>query len=479
MDTARYVLGVMLVVGVPPAVVFWIIIHPLAGFWRRVGSLTSYTVVTSLCILIGWGVYRARNAVLGPDLGTNYLLFFPGALLYGASAWLSVLTKRQLSMSIFSGVPELAKEGTPGVLLQEGVYSMIRHPRYLSVIVGTTGFAMFVNYVGAYLMVLGTIPALYLVVLMEEKELAQRFGTEYEEYRSRVPAIFPRIGKRGVPLLLLLFLLSSPAAAQQGRVMESQSFNSATLEMDWEYSVYLPPGYDTDDRSYLTVYLLHGYSGNHTNWIRLGDAAFTADSLTAEGMIPPVILIMPDGRNSFYVDSDPIEGFGGVETALVRDLVDHVDATYRTHGARRGRMIAGLSMGGYGAIHLAFKYPEVFGAAASLSGALPMGEPEQQHLFSPAFGVPFDPARWEEESPYRQISRVKESGVRLPVFLTVGDDDSPWLYEGAVDFYTALLEAEMPAELRMTDGPHSWEVWDHALKETLTFFSQVFRARYR
>jgi len=279
-------------------------------------------------------------------------------------------------------------------------------------------------------------------------------------------------------VVLPLVLLPQASHGQRGTVLESRSFQAPALEAVLEYSVYLPPGYDQEDRSYLTVYLLHGYGGDHTNWVRMGDAALTADSLIAEGSIPPVILVMPDGRNSFYVDSDPDVGFGAFETAIVHDLVSHVDSSYRTVRSRRGRMIAGLSMGGYGAIHLALKYPGQYGAAASLSGAHPRGEPERQDLFSPAFGDPFDPARWEEENPFNWISRLKESGLRLPVYLTVGDDDAPWLYEGSVDFYTALQEAEIPAELRITDGPHSWEVWDAALAETLTFFAGVFRARY-
>jgi enterochelin esterase family protein len=264
-----------------------------------------------------------------------------------------------------------------------------------------------------------------------------------------------------------------------GTVLESQSFRSQSLGREWEYSVYLPPGYGEEERSYLTVYLLHGYGGDHTNWVRLGDAAFTADSLTAVGATPPLILIMPDGRNSFYVDSDVEEGFGPLETALVRDLVEHVDERYRTVRTRDGRMIAGLSMGGYGAVHLAFKFPELFGAAASLSGVLSRAAPERKDLLSPAFGVPFDLRRWEDDNPFGRITAVKEASLRVPVFLTCGDDDAPWLYRGAVDFYEALQDAEMPAELRMTDGPHSWDVWDSALPHALDFFSRVFRARYR
>jgi enterochelin esterase family protein len=292
--------------------------------------------------------------------------------------------------------------------------------------------------------------------------------------------VSPVLRCAGAAAALLAVLLSPPrAGAQQGRVLEGRSFRSESLDRDWAYSVYLPPGYEAGEQAYPTVYLLHGYGGDHTNWVRMGDAAITADSLIAVGAVPPLILVMPDGRDSFYVDSDPAAGFGAVETALVRDLVAHVDATWRTIAARRARMIAGLSMGGYGAVHLAFKYPEVFGAAASLSGTLARGEPGRADLFAPAFGDPFDLARWEAENPFGRIARVKESGMAIPVYLTVGDDDAAWFYQGAVDFYVALKEAEMPAELRVTNGAHTWEVWDRGLREVLHFFADVFRARYR
>jgi enterochelin esterase family protein len=271
---------------------------------------------------------------------------------------------------------------------------------------------------------------------------------------------------------------SATGLAQSGRVLENQSFRSAALGRELRYAIYLPPGYDYDQRHYLTVYLLHGYSGDHTNWVRLGEAARTADSLIGADSIPPVILVMPDGRNSWYVDSDPGSGSGAYETAIVEDLIRHIDGQYRTISERRGRMIAGLSMGGYGALHLAFKHPELFGAAASLSGALWTGEPDRLGLLEGAFGEPFDPEVWARENPFAWVSRPKELDLRLPTYLTVGDDDRLALYRGAVDFYAALARAEMRAELRITDGGHGWGVWAAALRETLLFFSQVFQSRY-
>jgi len=199
MDTTRYVLGVMLIVGLPPAIVFWLLVHPLAGFWRKAGPLITYSVLAVACSLLGVLIFRFRWELLGSDLGTNPALICCGVVLYAASAWISVLTKRKLTLRAFVGLPEISQPRPGDVLLQEGVFGVIRHPRYLSVIVGTAGFSMFVNYFGGYLMVLGSALALFLVIFFEERELAIRFGSAYEAYRSRVPAMVPRFSRASRP----------------------------------------------------------------------------------------------------------------------------------------------------------------------------------------------------------------------------------------------------------------------------------------
>ena len=199
MNTARYVLGVMLIVGLPPAIVYWLLLHSLVGFWRRIGTWAAITSIGLVGVGVGFVIYKEKSWVLGTDFGTNWILILFGAFLYGLSVWVSVVTNRTLKLRTFSGVQELA-EGAPGdELLQEGIYNVVRHPRYLSVVVGTSGFSLFVNHLGAYLTVLATIPALYLVVALEERELAGRFGNLFEEYRSRVPAFVPRFRSRPTP----------------------------------------------------------------------------------------------------------------------------------------------------------------------------------------------------------------------------------------------------------------------------------------
>jgi protein-S-isoprenylcysteine O-methyltransferase Ste14 len=197
MDTIRYVLGVLLVVGLPPAIFFWLLIHPLAGFWRRLGPGISYGLVTVACVVLGLAFYRFRDVFLGRDLGTSWILTVPGVGFYALSAWISILTRRQLSLRTFAGVPEIGEGDRVGVLLQEGIYGVIRHPRYLSVIIGTAGFSLFVNYLGTYVLVLASTVFLFLVIRLEELELSHRFGATYEAYRSRVPSLIPHLRNTG------------------------------------------------------------------------------------------------------------------------------------------------------------------------------------------------------------------------------------------------------------------------------------------
>jgi protein-S-isoprenylcysteine O-methyltransferase Ste14 len=194
MDKTRTFLGILLVVSLPPSVLFWLLIHPFARFWRGLGPRLTYLIAGVLFSLMALALFMARGSLLGPDLGTNWSLILVGCILYLVSAWISIVTRRTLDNRTFAGLPELSPEDSKGVLLQEGIYGLIRHPRYVSVIIGIAGYSMVVNYLGPYLIYLGSVLALLLVIFFEERELANRFGAEYEDYRSRVPAFFPRIG---------------------------------------------------------------------------------------------------------------------------------------------------------------------------------------------------------------------------------------------------------------------------------------------
>ncbi len=137
---------------------------------------------------------------------------------------------------------------------------------------------------------------------------------------------------------------------------------------DVSYLVYLPPGYDKEtQKRYPVIYWLHGMGGN----IRAGAAVFVPllDAAIKQGSMPPVIVVLPNGMvNSFYCDT--ADGPHPVESVIIKELIPHIDETYRTLPKREARIIQGFSMGGYGAAHLGFKYPELFGTVIVNSGAL-------------------------------------------------------------------------------------------------------------
>ncbi|MCP4899328.1 MAG: isoprenylcysteine carboxylmethyltransferase family protein, partial [bacterium] len=104
----------------------------------------------------------------------------------------AIKRRRHLTTRILAGIPELSRSGEPGVLLTEGIYSRIRHPRYVEVMTGVLAYALFANYIGLYYLTVATLPTLLLIVIIEEHELRQRFGDEYTDYCSRVPRFIPR-----------------------------------------------------------------------------------------------------------------------------------------------------------------------------------------------------------------------------------------------------------------------------------------------
>ncbi len=270
-------------------------------------------------------------------------------------------------------------------------------------------------------------------------------------------------------LVVLAFMLFTVASAQTGTVLERQL--SAGGPEPLHYTVYLPDGYDRDERSYPVVYLLHTYLGSDTDWVRYGGAADIADSLITADTIPPLILVMPDAKNSWYINSP---GYGQYETALL-SLMNHVDSTYRTIPERGSRAVGGASMGGYGAARLAIKYPERFAAAAVMSGAVFAEVPEYAlGAHQKVFGTPLDRARYQRERPETLLRRW---GVRTPrpaFYLSVGDNDTITPYGLSVRLQRALQDAGAESQLRVTDGAHVWPVFESALENVLIFFAVEF-----
>ena len=169
-NTFRYILGVVLVIGLPPGVAWWFVVHPFVGFWRKVGARGTMTVMILFFAVSVAGLAMIRDTLLGPDLGLRWPLVGLGAALSVAAMYIAVKRKKYLTMRILAGVPEVETEvGKRGKLLAEGPYALIRHPRYVEITLSAFGYAAVANYLGCWIVAILMIPVLHLVVLMEER----------------------------------------------------------------------------------------------------------------------------------------------------------------------------------------------------------------------------------------------------------------------------------------------------------------------
>jgi S-formylglutathione hydrolase FrmB len=311
-------------------------------------------------------------------------------------------------------------------------------------------------------------------------------------------------------------LAASPcAAAAQGRV-DSATFWSQSLGIRKRFLVWLPPSYDTaPQRRYPVAYYLHGLWGSEHNWTGLGSLHRSLESLTAAGM-PELIVVMPDGDDGWYTTWNWLGDWDGCRRGftprpgdtvdsycvpwphyddyIARDLVAYVDSTWRTRADRSHRAIAGLSMGGYGAIALALSYPDVFTAAASHSGLLsplyigghPFSAPPRYApdldalsasygerlwpLMRPMFGP--DTAGWWSRDPSRKARRLAQRDRdSLPaLMIDVGVDDRL-----AVDqtraFHHELQALRIPHVYAEWPGDHSWAYWTLHARESLRWIA--------
>ena len=193
MSTVRLIFAVALMVGLPPGLLMWFIVHPFVGFWRRLGVKTSLAINIVVMFAAVAGLWFLREPLLGRDLGTSWPLVVLGVALAIVAIRMGLVRKKYLTFRILSGLPEFASaEEEQGKLLTEGPYARIRHPRYVEVIVAVLAYAFIANYVGVYILALITPPLVHLIVLLEEHELRNRFGEEYDLYSARVPRYIPK-----------------------------------------------------------------------------------------------------------------------------------------------------------------------------------------------------------------------------------------------------------------------------------------------
>jgi S-formylglutathione hydrolase FrmB len=311
---------------------------------------------------------------------------------------------------------------------------------------------------------------------------------------------------------------SNPPAGNAPSHIETRTFASAALGVQKRYLVYLPRGYDDSQHRFPVVYLLHGLGGNETDWTQQGHLREAADAASFAA-----IVVMPDGDDGFYANgTTPVE----YETCLhqkppwdpretpstycvrapryedyvVVDVVADVDASFRTLRDRRSRGIAGLSMGGFGALSLAMRHTDVFSAAASHSGMASLlyqgPHPYVQGRATLAdsmahwgsqytkrfrehvqrvFGS--DLEVWRSHDPSVVAARLERGALAL--HLDCGDADDYHFEDHASYLHDLLTSRGIPHEFKIVPGAHRWEVWAAMLPSSLRFFAAQLAAEPR
>ncbi len=327
------------------------------------------------------------------------------------------------------------------------------------------------------------------------------------------PASKPATTTGATPATPAVATTPTPTPAPATGTVETHTFASAALGVEKEYVVYLPAGYAANPATrYPVFYYLHGLGGNENNWVKGGALDESANTLGLQA-----IVVMPDGDDGFYIDSAmPIDfdacmkdGTGlfmpgmqsrketcvrkrKYETYIVKDLIAEIDAKYRTIATREGRAIAGLSMGGFGALQLSMRHPDLFAAAASHSGVDALlyegpypyekgkvtlfkavkkpagGGNEILHWLYGLFGNKIE--TWRSYDPATLAMKVEAGKPAL--YLDCGTEDVFLLNNGATYLHDLLVERGIEHAFYIGPGRHDFTFWKPRLPESLKFLRE-------
>jgi enterochelin esterase-like enzyme len=289
-----------------------------------------------------------------------------------------------------------------------------------------------------------------------------------------------------VQLILLFVCTFVIGSFAQGFVKEKQVIKSTVLNKEVHYSIFLPSDYYTSERAYPVTYLLHGYGDADDGWIQFGEVNRLADDAIKAGKIPPMIIVTPDGFTSFYING--ADGKLNYEDFFIKELIPHIEKTYKVKAERRFRGIAGLSMGGYGSLIYALKYPNLFVASAPLSAVvwtdndiINLNENMFNGLFGNSMGKNLKgkdrlTSAWLSNSPLAIIEKkTKEELSAVRYWIDCGDDD--FLTIGNAQLHIALTNKNVPHEFRMRDGAHNWTYWRTGIIDALAFIGDSFHQK--
>lgn len=278
-------------------------------------------------------------------------------------------------------------------------------------------------------------------------------------------------------LVILFMILFNHVFSQGGKVYDNLSMPSKILKMERKYAVYLPPGYETSERSYPVLYLLHGGGDDQTGWVQFGEVAHIADKAINEGKSTAMIIIMPDANTGRRGYTNSATGDWLYEDFFFNELMPFVEKKYRIKGEKRYRAVSGLSMGGHGSFIYALHRPELFSSACPLSAYCgPLTFEEAKTNLKRDNQSISDTVVFKFFSKYsvNELIKAAPDSTKKSVrwYIDCGDDD--FLYEGNSLAHIAMRKKDMPHEFRIRQGGHTWTYWRQALPEVLEFVSMAF-----
>ena len=282
-----------------------------------------------------------------------------------------------------------------------------------------------------------------------------------------------------------LRLLIATAIILQGllcnaAVTDTISIRSIPMAKTYKAAIVLPDSYTKNNSNYPVLYLLHGGYGHFGDWL-----SKTPDKMLVKNLADQynIIIVMPEGEVFSYYWDSPVDAASQFETYISKEVIEKVDETYRTIRSNKGRVITGLSMGGYGALFLAARHPDIYCAAGSMSGAM---NPDMhgwkvdagraagiKKEFEKKLGpVESNAGLYASLSVLNMADTLKANGTHI--IFDCGVDD--FLIEPNRELHKRLMANKTPHDYSERPGTHAWEYWQNSLPYHLLFFSKILKA---
>ena len=274
--------------------------------------------------------------------------------------------------------------------------------------------------------------------------------------------------KKCIQLIIAILILGALSFAQTKVTVVQDSIYSPSLKAYSKFNVILPANYFMNDERYIAIYLLHGYTGDYNGWL-------TRTNVVKYARDYNFVIITPDGKNSWYVNAVNKKG-SNYEDYITKDLIPYIGKKYKVIDSKHGRVIAGLSMGGYGALRLGIKYSNLFYYSASFSGAFHFpsalakeNEKETKNkLLKDAFEIFGSEAGdyWNDCDVFKQIEKANVNTLPY-IYISCGKDDYFELLDGNRKAVNDLQKKKALYEYHELPGAHNWVYWDLAIKDLM------------